>query len=57
MQSVTEYHRSKDGGILVGVYVEKARWDKRCIFMGPRTAASALKKKRSKKEKKKKKDH
>lgn len=48
MESVTEYHRSKDGGILVWVYVEKDRWGKRCKFMGPRIA-SALKKREVKK--------
>lgn len=43
MENVTEYYHSKDGGILVWMYVEKDRWNKRCILMGPGRTALVLK--------------
>lgn len=34
VESTTECHCSKDGRILVRVYVETDRQDRRCVFMG-----------------------
>lgn len=51
MESATEYQHSKDGGILVRVSVEKDVSYVRCIYIGPRRPASALKKEVKRKKK------